>query len=239
MYSALFEKYISFPSLIEVKCEHVHQHTREPEYNMYTERETQVCTLLRNHDENLARTRRTTWMRLRKLVPSRRCTVLPLTSTDMASEVVMSPMSCALLFCGSLRSPRVFSSISLLISAYALVPCRTSPSCRLLSFASLRVGRPTFRARMSIESPSEGPTPACQRAKCAYIAAVVRRPTCGVDAFARRTTNNAPRIAFALVLGARKSAFLILAYRKSHGARDVLKQDRVDFNELFLQAEKC
>lgn len=31
-------------------------------------------------------------MRIRKLVPSRRCAVLPLTSTDVAGEVVMSPM---------------------------------------------------------------------------------------------------------------------------------------------------
>lgn len=40
---------------------------------------------------NPARTAATR-MRIRKLVPSRRCAVLPLTSTDVAGEVVMSPM---------------------------------------------------------------------------------------------------------------------------------------------------
>lgn len=55
-------------------------------------------------------------MRIKQTGPeSRRCTVLPLTSTDVAGEVVMSSMSCVLLFSGSLvpHLPRLLPCLHL------------------------------------------------------------------------------------------------------------------------------
>jgi len=136
-----------------------------------------VHILLRNQDENLART---TWMRLRKLVPSRRCTVLPLTSTDMASEVVMSLRCPARSFSAAVCLPlvrRVFSSVSLLISAYVQTCCPLLhlSFVRLLSFVSLRrKGRSSVRGR-ALNRPSEVQLQSGQYTKYVYIAAVVRR----------------------------------------------------------------
>lgn len=105
-------------------------------------------------------------MRIRKLVPSRRCTVLPLTSTDVAGEVVMSSLSC------SFSQPTVYLSLALLSLSLFFNIClrsrvqacshvlsfRVSPSCTFLCSFPF-VGRTTFRARMGIESPPEAPTP--------------------------------------------------------------------------------
>lgn len=153
--------------------------------------------------------------------------VLPLTSTDVASEVVMSPMSCALLFCGSLsasRSPR----LSLLISAYVQTRCPLPhlSFARLLFHSFPSVGRTTFRAWMGIESASEV-QPRSVHEVAFYTRS--RRSSSNVRMHRRvRRTNNASASRL-LGLRVRKSAFLILAYRKSHpGAWDVLKQDRVD-----------
>lgn len=98
---------------------------------------------------------------------SRRCTVLPLTSTDVAGEVVMSSMSCVLLFSAvvylSLASFSLSLSLFFNICLRSRVQTRSPFSVPHPTRTFLRsfpfVGRTTFRARMGIESPPETPTP--------------------------------------------------------------------------------
>lgn len=142
-----------------------------------------------------------TWRELRAngtdAQTGRRCTMLPLTSTDMVGEVVMSPMS-------------PFPPVCLIRVFYALLSFNICLRTRVRACALPSVGRTTFRARTDIESPPEV-QPRLSSLFYLYPHGYVRRRT-------RVTTVVRP-----VRSRTNRSAFLILAYRKSHGSWDMLK----------------
>lgn len=155
-----------------------------------------------------ARSRRTARIRIRKLVPSRRCTVLPLTSTDVAGEVVMSSMSCVLLFSAVVYLSLASLSLSLFLFFNICLRSRVQPGSPFPRLALVHL--PPF---VSLCRKDDLP-----REDGHWIATWSSDPACrSAFIFAYVASDKERRLCSSLHRASR-SAFLILAYRKSHGA---------------------
>lgn len=137
--------------------------------------------------------------------------VLPLTSTDMVGEVVTSSMSCARSFL--LDSPSAFLTLRVFY-AFAFL----SLSQYLPMFARSNVCFFLYRKDdlpwTGIESPPEVQTRLSTRPSAFISARYVRACPTNNDGCCC-PVHSSPRT--------NRSAFLILVYRKSHGAWDMLQ----------------
>lgn len=163
---------------------------------------------------NPARTSATR-MCIRKLVPSRRCAMLPLTSTDVAGEVVMSSMLLRApflqwsLFCVRIFLPRFLSSLSFSFqystSNAASLSSSSSSSLEvcMCSFSPFRIFFPrsppfassvrndlSHAERALNRHLKSAPTPSLPHSECIYIHAVCTRARESASTRARRPSND-------------------------------------------------